>query len=237
MKEGLSWFLGDKSYSENPLVSQFSIITASCLSIQYPGFDFFWLLGIFLWGESQNTTFYRISREGEVSLMEKAVVWYFKSHFYASAERTWSPSISNHVGYAAGHILDLVKVLQYGSVCCNQSSTDENLIWQVWNRGRLRIPTIRHLHRIPNKSQRYKRRVHTPTQPHHTQSTLSDIVNKPYLISDVSDPDLHPPGDTDTSIVPFSSVWIVFLSFVSFVYLWPIWLDQNIFTTKANRLY
>lgn len=231
MKEGLSVFLADKSYSENPLVTQFSIITASCLSIQYPGFDFFWLLGIFLWGESQNTTFYRISREGEVSLMEKPGVWYFKSHFYASAERTWSPSISNHVGYTAGHILDLVRVL-----CCNQSSTEENQIWQVWNRESLRIQTIRYLHRILNKSRRDTKEeytlIHSSTT--HNQHCLTLSTS---LISDVSDPDLHPGGDTDIYCVLLLCVNGILWSFVSFVYLWPIWHHQNIFTTRANRLY
>ncbi len=123
----------------------------------------FCLLGIFLWGESQNTTWNRKSREGEVSLMEKAGMWYFKSHFYASAEMTWSPSISNHVLFVAGHILDLVEYyaawIRLFLVCCNQSPTEENQIWQVWNRG---IPgawefshrqnqTFTEAHRIQNK--------------------------------------------------------------------------------------
>lgn len=37
-------------------------------------------------------------------------MWYFKSHFYASTKMTWSPSISNHALFVAGHILDLVEV-------------------------------------------------------------------------------------------------------------------------------
>lgn len=40
-KEGSSCFLADKSYFKNPLVTQCTIIITSCLSIQYPGFDFF----------------------------------------------------------------------------------------------------------------------------------------------------------------------------------------------------
>lgn len=40
-REGSSCVLADKSYSENPLVTQCCIIIASCLSIQYPDFDVF----------------------------------------------------------------------------------------------------------------------------------------------------------------------------------------------------
>lgn len=40
MREGSSCFLADKSYFKNPLVPQCGIIITSCLSIQYPAFDF-----------------------------------------------------------------------------------------------------------------------------------------------------------------------------------------------------
>lgn len=52
-KEGSSCVLANKSYFENPLLTQCRIIIASRSSIQYLGFDFFCLHCNFLWSESK----------------------------------------------------------------------------------------------------------------------------------------------------------------------------------------
>lgn len=63
-------------------------------------------------------------------------MWYFKSHFYALLK--WGFSISSQVGFVVGHILEHVEYyaawIRLFLVRCNQSPTEENQIWQVWNK-------------------------------------------------------------------------------------------------------